>query len=267
MNALPVDLALAWDSLPALLRGLQVTVLITALPLVFGLALAFPLCFARMSPRRWLALPAELFVVFFRGAPVLILLYLVYYGFGQIKALREGPLWVLFGSAFGCAILAFSLNHAAYMVEVLRGSLNAVPHGIVEASEALGISRRNVFIWVKMPLAIRYGLKAYQNEVVSFTKGTAIVSVVTITDLTAVANSIFEQTYDPFTPILCAAALYWAFVNVLRIGFDLWGRWLDRHNAVPPQEQAQQRAAVAASAGEIPVPAPRRRSGFRRPVL
>lgn len=229
MSALPIDLDLAWQSLPDLLAGLEVTVFITVLPLLFGLALAFPICFARMSTRRWLSLPAELFVVFFRGAPLLILLYVVYYGFGQIALLREGPLWLLFGSPFGCAIVALTLNHAAYMTEVLRGSLMAVPLGIVEASEALGISRRHIFIWVKMPLAIRYGLKAYQNEVVSFVKGTAIVSVVTITDLTAVANGIFEQTYDPFTPILCAAALYWAFVNLMRFGFELWGRWLNRH--------------------------------------
>ncbi|GLK86122.1 ABC transporter permease subunit [Ancylobacter defluvii] len=231
MNGLPIDLALAWESLPALFDGLKVTAILTALPLLLGLALAFPICFARMSDRRWLALLAEAFVTFFRGAPLLILLYLVYYGLGQIEALREGPFWILFGSPFGCAIVALSLNHAAYMVEVLRGGLLAVPHGIVEASEALGITRRNIFIWVKMPLAIRYGLKAYQNEVVSFIKGTAIVSVVTITDLTAVANSIFEQTYDPFTPILCAAAFYWAFVNIIRLGFGLWGRWLNRHNA------------------------------------
>lgn len=231
MSALPIDFALAWESLPALFAGLRVTAFLTVLPLIIGLMLAFPICFARMSPRRVLSLPAEIFVVFFRGAPLLILLYLVYYGLGQIEALREGPFWVLFGSPFGCAIVALSLNHAAYMVEVLRGSLLAVPHGLVEASEALGITRRNIFLWVRMPLALRYGLKAYQNEVVSFVKGTAIVSVVTITDLMAVANAIFEQTYDPFTPILCAAAFYWAFVNVLRLGFQFWGRWLNRHSA------------------------------------
>jgi len=242
MSGLPIDLALAYESMPALLRGLMTTVLITLVPLVFGLALAFPLCFARMSERVWLARSAETFVVFFRGTPVLILLYLVYYGFGQIQALREGPLWLLFGSAFGCAIVAFSLNHAAYMVEVLRGSLLA---GLVEASEALGISRRKIFLWVRMPLAIRYGLKAYQNEVVSFCKGTAIVSVVTITDLTAVANGIFEQTYDPFTPILCAAALYWAFVNAIRVGFRFWGAYLNRHND----------AGVAEASSALPVSA------------
>lgn len=238
MNALPIDLQLAYESFPALLRGLMMTVAITFTSLACGLALAFPVCFARMSERRWVSRLAEAFIVFFRGAPVLILLYLVYYGFGQIEALRNGPLWLLFGSAFGCTIVAFGLNHAAFMAEVLRGALLAVPAGIVEASQALGISPRNVFLYVRMPLAMRYGLKAYQNEVVSFIKGTAIVSVVTITDLTAVANGIFEQTYDPFTPILCAAALYWAFVNAVRLGFRLWGDYLDRHNREEPAAQA-----------------------------
>lgn len=253
MNALPIDLALAWESLPALFDGLGVTVFLTVLPLVIGLALAFPICFARMSPRRALALPAEIFVVFFRGAPLLILLYLVYYGLGQIEALRNGPFWIVFGSPFGCAIVALSLNHAAYMVEVLRGSLLAVPHGIVEASEALGITRRNIFLWVRMPLALRYGLKAYQNEVVSFVKGTAIVSVVTITDLMAVANSIFEQTYDPFTPILCAAAFYWAFVNLIRVGFTVWGRWLGRHTAEDAPVVLPGRQGLGALAGRAKV--------------
>ncbi|RTM01055.1 ABC transporter permease subunit [Ancylobacter aquaticus] len=253
MNALPIDPALAWESLPALFDGLGVTVFLTVLPLVIGLALAFPICFARMSPRRALALPAEIFVVFFRGAPLLILLYLVYYGLGQIEALRNGPFWIVFGSPFGCAIVALSLNHAAYMVEVLRGSLLAVPHGIVEASEALGITRRNIFLWVRMPLALRYGLKAYQNEVVSFVKGTAIVSVVTITDLMAVANSIFEQTYDPFTPILCAAAFYWAFVNLIRVGFTVWGRWLGRHTAEDAPVVLPARQGLGALAGRVKV--------------
>ncbi|TCK29114.1 amino acid ABC transporter membrane protein 2 (PAAT family) [Ancylobacter aquaticus] len=253
MNALPIDLDLAWESLPALFDGLMVTVFLTVLPLIIGLALAFPICFARMSSRRALALPAETFVVFFRGAPLLILLYLVYYGLGQIEALRNGPFWIVFGSPFGCAIVALSLNHAAYMVEVLRGSLLAVPHGIVEASEALGITRRNIFLWVRMPLALRYGLKAYQNEVVSFVKGTAIVSVVTITDLMAVANSIFEQTYDPFTPILCAAAFYWAFVNLIRVGFTFWGGWLNRHNAEDVAMPGPGRLALARLAGRAKV--------------
>lgn len=242
MSALPIDPALAWESLPALLKGLMTTVALSSLSLLLGLVLAFPVCFARMSRNRALAAPAAMFVVFFRGAPVLILLYLIYNGLAQIDSVRNGPLWVIFGSGFACAVIALTLNHAAYMTEVLRGSLLAVPGGLVEASAALGVSRRDAFLWVRLPLAMRYGVKAYQNEVISFVKGTAVVSVATVTDLAAVANEIFDNTYDPFTPILTAAALYWCVINLIRVGFGAWERWLLRHNVV---EAAPLRPAAA----------------------
>lgn len=244
MSALPIDLALAWSSLPALMRGLMVTALLTGIVLVLGLALAIPLTLARMSPRRLLAWSAAAFVIFFRGAPLLILLYLVYYGFGQISALRDGPLWIIFGSAFACAAIGLTLNHAAYMVEILRGSLLAVPAGLVEASAALGLTPRETFTWIRFPLAMRYGLKAYQNEVVMFTKGTAVVSVITVIDLTAAANEVFEITYDPFTPILTAAALYWALINLIRVGFRALERYLNRHHIA--DEKIRESAAVPA---------------------
>jgi His/Glu/Gln/Arg/opine family amino acid ABC transporter permease subunit len=258
MSALPIDPALAWSSLPALMRGLMVTALLTGIVLVLGLALAVPLTLARMSRHRLIAWPTAVFVIFFRGAPLLILLYVVYHGFGQISALRDGPLWIIFGSAFACAVIGLTLNHAAYMVEILRGSLMAVPAGLVEASAALGLTPRDAFIWIRFPLAMRYGLKAYQNEVVMFTKGTAVVSVITVIDLTAAANEVFEVTYDPFTPILTAAALYWALVNLIRVGFRALERYLNRHHIADEKV----REVAAASAGE----ATARRAGRGLPV-
>ncbi|BBE70675.1 ABC transporter permease [Oharaeibacter diazotrophicus] len=229
MSALPIDLELAAESLPEMLRGLGTTISITVVVLLLGLVLSVPMALARMSKRPWLSWPAACFVVFFRGAPLLTLLYLVYYGFGQIESLREGPLWFVFGSAFACAVIGLTLNHVAFMVDVVRGSLEAVPAGLVEAASALGITPRQTFREIQMPLAMRYGLAAYQNEVVMFTKGTAVISVITVVDLTAVANAVFEQTYDPFTPMLTAAFLYWTLVNVIRLGFGLLEGHLNRH--------------------------------------
>jgi His/Glu/Gln/Arg/opine family amino acid ABC transporter permease subunit len=230
MMALPIDFALASNSMPALLKGMWTTMALTAIVLVLGLALSIPISLARMSPRRIYSWPAAAFVITFRGAPLLILLYLVYYGFAQSTWLREGPLWFVFSSAFACAVIGLTLNHTAFMVEVVRGSLMAVPAGLVEASASLGLTPRETFVWIRLPLALRYGLKAYQNEVIMFTKGTAVVSVITVTDLTAVAHEIFEITYDPFTPILTAALLYWLLINAMRIGFDALERHLNRHN-------------------------------------
>lgn len=249
MTGLPIDLTLAWDSLPAMARGLLVTISLTFIVLSIGILTSLLVTFARMSRNRVVSGLAGLYVVFFRGAPLLILLYLVYYGFSQVESIRNGPLWLIFGSAFGCAIVGLVLNHTAFMVEVVRGALEAVPAGLIEASKALGITPRQTFFNVRLPLAIRFGLKAYQNEVVMFAKGTAVVSTITVVDLTAVANGIFEDTYDPFTPILTAAAFYWTFVNVLRLGFLKLDRYLNHHLLA----DEKQRGHVAAAGRRITV--------------
>ncbi len=247
MNALVIDFELVWESLPAMLNGLMTTVLVTVIVLVLGMIFCVPLTLARMSSNRAFALPAAFFVMFFRGAPLLILLYLVYYGFGQIEALRDGPLWFIFGSAFACAVIGLTLNHLAFMVDVVRGSLEAVPAGLSEASNSLGISPRDTFRYIQLPLAMRYGIKAYQNEVVMLTKGTAVISVITIIDLTAVANEVFERTYDPFTPMLTVAAFYWILVNTMRLGFRRFEAHLNRHHAAEDARRNQTSARTAGS--------------------
>jgi arginine/ornithine transport system permease protein len=254
------DPALAWDSLPRMLFGMLNTVGLTVLTLVFGLALAIPVTVARMSPRRIFNLPAAAFVLFFRGTPALILLYLVYYGLAQLPSIHDGPLWVIFANAFACAVIGLSLNHASYLVEILRGGLEAVPAGLVEASGALGISSRQTYQWVRLPLAMRYALKAYQNEVLGFTKGTAVVGVITVVDLTATANEVFERTYDPVTPMLTAAVMYWCLINLMRIGFEMIDRRLNRHLAADEQRRykpvAVSRRALAARWTGMPAPGP-----------
>lgn len=244
---MPFDPALAWDSLPRMLHGMVNTITITALVLVFGLAVALPITLARMSPRLLFSLPAAAFVMFFRGTPALILLYLVYYGLAQLPSVHDGPLWLIFANAFACAVIGLTLNHASYLVEILRGGLDAVPAGLTEASAALGISPRQTFTWVRFPLAMRYALKAYQNEVLMFTKGTAIVGVITVVDLTSTANEVFERTYDPVTPMLLAAVLYWLLVNVMRVGFERLDRMLNRH--LVADEERLRRSGVGSSQG------------------
>jgi His/Glu/Gln/Arg/opine family amino acid ABC transporter permease subunit len=249
MNYLPIDIPLAIESLPEMLDGLVTTITVTVIVLALGIVISLPMSLARMSTSALLSIPASLFVLFFRGAPLLILLYLVYYGFGQIESLRDGPLWFILGSAFACAIIGLTLNHVAFMVDVVRGSLQAVPAGLLEASAALGISPRDTFREIHLPLALRYGLKAYQNEVVMFTKGTAVISVVTIVDLTAVANAVFERTYDPFTPMITAAFLYWALVSLIRLGFRQLESYLNRH--LRTQDAAERMAASRRMAGLV----------------
>jgi arginine/ornithine transport system permease protein len=246
------DPALAWHSLPALCHGLIVTIALAALVPALGILISVPMALARLSRRKALAWPAATYVIFFRGTPAMILLFFVYFGFGQIFGAHDGLLGALFSNAFLCAVIGFSLNHSSYVAEIVRGGLQSVPRGIVEAAAALGIEPREVFLRIRLPLAVRYGLKAYHNEVILFTKATAVVSVITVVDLTGAANQIFYDTYDPFTPLLTAAAFYWVLVNLIRIGLTRFDTWLNPHLTA---DERRDRIAGAPSP-LLPMPGP-----------
>jgi arginine/ornithine transport system permease protein len=250
------DPALALHSLPDMLHGLWVTITLAASVLALGLLIAIPLALARDSRHPLLAWSAAAYVIFFRGTPAMILLFFVYFGVGQVFGARDGFVGALFSNAFLCAVIGFSLNHSSYVTEIVRGGLLAVPKGLVEAAAALGIEPRDVFLRIRLPLAIRYGLKAYQNEAILFTKATAVVSVITVVDLTAVANNIFYDTYDPFTPLLTAAAFYWVLVNLLRIGLARLDAWLNTH-----LKADESRGQIVAVHSMTDVPAPLRPLG------
>jgi arginine/ornithine transport system permease protein len=250
------DPTLALRSLPAMLHGVLITIALTATVLALGLAIAIPLAVGRTSRRRLIAWPVAAYVAFFRGTPAMILLYFVYYGFGQLFGARDGLLGAAFSNAFLCAVIGFALNHSSYVVEILRGGLQAVPAGLHEAAAALGIEPRHVFLHVRLPLAVRYGLKAYQNEVILFTKATAVVSVITVVDLTAVANNIFYDTYDPFTPLLTAATFYWVLVNVIRIGLARFDVWMNVHLMVD-ERRDRIVTSLTGAGGCCPLPAGR----------
>lgn len=240
------DPTLAWESLPALLTGAWMTLLVTFTSLLVGGPLGFVVAFARMSKNRWLAAFGAFYVAVCRGAPSLILLYLVYNGLAQVDLVRNGPLWFFFQNAFFCVVVSFSLNHSGYVVEILKGGMESVPAGLLEAAAALGLSPREILFKVKLPVAMRYGMRAYQNESLIFMKSTAAVSAVTLTDLTAAANEIFYLTYDAFTPIITAGAIYWVINNLMRLGFDAIDRRLNRHLYVMNAEQAGKHRPAAA---------------------
>lgn len=223
------DPALAWSSLPQLLRGAAMTVMVTVPIVVFGVCLAIPIAVARLSQRKPVRAFAAAYVVIFRGTPSLILLYLIYSGLGHIEAVRASPLWIVLSKAYPCAVIGFVLVHSAYVVEILRGGLEAVPRGLIEAGQALGLSSRTLFWQVRLPVALRYALRAYQNEVLIIIKSTAAVSAITVVDLMAVANEMFYLTYDPFTPFIAAGILYWVIINLVRGGFDLADRRFNGH--------------------------------------
>lgn len=210
-----MDWATAQEWLPSLLDGTWRTLELTLLTLVFGLVIAIPVALARNSASRLARGFAVGFVFFFRGTPLLALLFMIYYGGPDVPLVREGWAWALFREPWFCAVLALSLNSAGYLTEILAGAVRNVPRGEIEAATAAGFPRFEVLRRVIVPNAVRIALRSYGNEVVFVIKGTAVASLVTIVELLGAAQKIYFNTFDPITPFLAAGAIYLALVFAL----------------------------------------------------
>jgi His/Glu/Gln/Arg/opine family amino acid ABC transporter permease subunit len=197
------------DSLPELMGGLWLTVQITALSVAIGLVIAVPLAILRLHPNPLIWTPVYGFIFFFRGTPLLVQLFLVYYGSGQFSAeLREVGLWTFFRQAYFCGVLTLTLNTAAYTAEILRGAIQGVPKGEVEAARACGMGGRLLYRRIIMPKAFRLAWPAYTNEVIFLLQATSLVSIITLMDITGVASKIAASTFAFYELYLTAAVLY-----------------------------------------------------------
>ncbi len=196
------------ESIPKLLDGAALTVELVAIALAIGIVLAVPLALARVSGRLWLNGPVYGYVFFFRGTPLLVQIFLIYYGLSQFETVREGPLWPILREPYWCAIIAFTLNTAAYTAEIIRGGIQGVPHGEIEAARALGMSRLLVLRRIILPRAFRLALPAYGNEIIILLKASALASTITLLDLTGVARTIIARTYMPIELFAMAGAIY-----------------------------------------------------------
>ena len=211
-----------------LIDGALVTVKLVVLACILGLVLAVPLALARRSDRRWLSVPAYLYIYFFRGTPLIVQLALLYYGLAQFEAVREGPFWIVLGDAEYCGLLGLTLNTTAYVAEILRGGIAAVPRGELEAAEACGMSRMTANRRIVLPRAMRIAWPAYGNEVILLLKGSALVSTITVYDLMGETRSVFSRGYDDAI-YLYAAALYLTLTLVFTGGFRLGERRMNSH--------------------------------------
>ncbi|WP_231573612.1 ABC transporter permease [Thermopetrobacter sp. TC1] len=206
---------------PRMLSGLLVTTQLVVLPLVMGAVIGLGLALMRLSGQRWLSLPANVYMTFFRGTPLLAQVFLIYYGAGQLRPwLQDVGLWGFFREAWYCVLLAFTLNTAAYQAEIYRVAIASVPKGQWEAADALGLPRRITFVRIILPQALITALRPLGNEVILMIKASAIASVVTILDLMGVTRLAFARTFD-FSVYLWAAVLYLIIVETLR---RLWTR-------------------------------------------
>ena len=162
----------------------------------------------RLSGKFYLDWPAQVYIYLFRGTPILVQIFIIYYGLPQFDTIRESIFWPILREPTGCAILALTLNTGAYVSEILRGGVLAVDRGLLEAASALGMTARHKFIYITTPIATRIALPAYSNDVVSLLKSTALASTITITDMTGIARTIVSETYAPYEIFFSLAIVY-----------------------------------------------------------
>lgn len=180
------------------------------LSVVLGFFVALPTALMRVSSNPLLSYPAYGFIYFFRGTPLLIQIFFIYYGFAQLDFIRESFLWPVFKQAYWCALFTFILNTGAYSAEILRGAIQAVPAGEIEAARAFGMGRWVAYRRIILPRAFRIAMPAYGNEIIFMLKGTALASTITLLDLTGVARTLIARTFTPIELFLAAGVVYMA---------------------------------------------------------
>ena len=203
-----MDLELMINSFPKLLSAAVITLKLLSVSLIIGLFIGLFFAILRLNKNIFINRFAYGYSYVFRGTPLLVQIFIIYFGLGQIEYLRSTVLWVILKEPYWCAIIAFALNTGAYTSEILRSAFQTIKPGIIEAGKSLGISNKVIFYKIQIPIAIRQSLPAYGNEIILMMKGTSLASTVTIMDLTGVAKYIISTTFKPIEIFIVAGGIY-----------------------------------------------------------
>ncbi|MDC3085315.1 ABC transporter permease [Candidatus Pelagibacter sp.] len=203
-----MDIELMVSSFPKLLGATVITLKLLSVSLVIGLFIGLIFAILRLNKNIFISRFAYGYSYIFRGTPLLVQIFIIYFGLGQIEYLRSTVLWVILKEPYWCAIIAFALNTGAYTSEILRSAFQTIKPGLIEAGKSLGISNKIIFYKIQIPIAIRQSLPAYGNEIILMMKGTSLASTVTLMDLTGVAKYIISTTFKPVEVFIVAGGIY-----------------------------------------------------------
>jgi His/Glu/Gln/Arg/opine family amino acid ABC transporter permease subunit len=209
-----------WRDLAA---GTWLTVQLVVIAAILGFVLAVPLALARLASNPVVRGSAMGYALFFRGTPLLVQFFLIYFGLGQFDIVRSSFLWPFLREAYVCALITLVLNTAAYSAEIVRGGILAVPRGEVEAARACGMSLVTTYRMVILPRAFSIVLPAYSNEVIILLKGTSLASTITLMELMGQAQFAASNTYQPIQVFVIAGVIYYALTLIITRIF----RWLE----------------------------------------
>lgn len=215
------------EYLPRFMDGIFITLQLLIISIVIGMTLAIPIGLVQVTGPRWLAALARAFCTLIRGTPLLIQLWLLYYGLGSlfplVPGIRESFLWPVLRDAFPYAILAFSLSVAGYEGEVMRGAFKSVPRGELEAARAFGMSKFTVLRRIWLPRALQNVLPTLAGEFVLTLKSTPLAATITVFDVYGVGSIVRQETYRVYEPLLLVAGIYILLTAVIVVFF----RWLE----------------------------------------
>jgi len=203
-----MDFSIITENFGIYMEGLWNTAQLVSLSLLMGLLMAIPLAILVTSKNLLINGPIRAYIYFFRGTPLLVQIFLIYYGMGQFKAVQTSIFWFFFKEAYFCALFAFTLNTAAYTTEIIRGAIETTPHGEIEAAKATGMSRFLMLRRIVLPSAFRRALPTYSNEIIFMLHGSSLASVITIVDITGAARIVNSRFYSPYEAFLTAAVIY-----------------------------------------------------------
>lgn len=212
-----------WDWIPnytdLALKGIWTTIWMLAVTSVLGFLLAIPIGLVQVTGPRWLSYPALWFCTVIRGTPLLLQLWLLYYGLGslfpQFPWIRESFLWPYLRQAWPYAVLALTISYAAYEGEVMRGAFAGVARGQLEAARAFGMSRWTRFRRIWLPQAVYNALPTLAGETVLQLKATPLVATITVIDIYAVASRVRQDTFIIYEPLLLLALIYLVMTGIL----------------------------------------------------
>jgi octopine/nopaline transport system permease protein len=237
-----MDLAFLGNTITQLLGGVPLLLQLAAFSILAGALLAVLLALMRLSGNPLLDWPARGYVFVFRGTPLLVQIFLIYYGLGQFPEIRDSFAWPFLRQPYWCAMLALTLNTAAYSSEIIRSGILSVPFGQIEAARACGMSRRLVFRRITVPQGLAVALPAYGNEIILMTRATALASVITLMEVTGIASKIISETFRAVEVFVCAGAIYLVINFAISRGIALLERRLS------PQRRD---AAIAPAAAKL----------------
>ena len=204
-----MDFELMAETFPKLIAGIPITLSLVGSSLLLGFVFAVVLAQMRLSKNFLVTKCAYAYVYVFRSTPLLVQIFLIYYGSGQFRdSLESVGLWYFFREPYFCAILALTLNTAAYTSEIIRGGIQSVPWRQLEAGRAIGMSGVTLFRRIVFPVAIRQALPAYGNEIILMVKSTSLASTITILEVTGIAKKIIAATFAPMEVFVIAGAIY-----------------------------------------------------------